>query len=121
MIDKKIEIYRREQKEATEIDKMATQIKKDDVGLFFNDATEEAIGELEGRRKITRSGCKKLIEEQEESSWAKSCFYLKDWQKNTKYKSEDLWKTITEMWTTTGIYQQGHTLNKHMIAIELGD
>ena len=121
MLKDKLNIYNRERKDATAIDQMASEIKKDNSNLSFSNATEEAIRDLESRKKMTTSSHRKLISEQEDSSWLKSCFYLKEWQQKTKYKSNDLWKTITEMWIETGIYQQSHTLSKHLIAIELGD
>lgn len=120
-MDKKFEILKREHGDAIEADKLATQIKKDDPGLSSDDAADEAIIEIAREKKRTSSGYDQLNKEKEESSWLKSCFYLTEWKRNTKYKSEDLWKAVTEMWIMTGIYQQSHVLDKHLIAIEIGD
>lgn len=121
MIDKKFEIFKREQSEAIEANELADQIKKEDPRLSSDDAADEALVEMRKRKQMTQHGCAQYDIEKSESSWMKSCFYLKEWERNTKYKSKDLWKTVTEMWVTTGIDQQSHALDKHLISIEVGD
>jgi hypothetical protein len=106
------QVFNEDHEDALKVSNLLEGQNKEELGK----KSEELLNQIEREKD-----CGKNVEDSEIRDRLKGLHCVEYWYNNSEAKSEDLLETMKNMWTSTGIYQNGHTLNKIFVALEIGD